>query len=242
LTLACATTASISSSSATGRQADLLAVRVHPSTSFSMSKRIVPAIAYATTSGGEARKACFAYGWMRPSKLRLPDRTAVAYRSRSMISCWITGSSAPDMPLQVVQAKATTPKPSCSSSGSRPASSRYSATAFEPGASELFTHGLRSRPSGWRYAPAGRGDHVARVVGVGAAGDRGDDDRAVRHQARLVLDLAGDAARASSDVGTRLCGFDGPAMLRTTDDRSKCSTRSYSAVFRLSAHRPVCFA
>ena len=32
---------------------------------------------------------------MRPSKLRLPDSTAVAYKSRSMISCWIFGSSAP---------------------------------------------------------------------------------------------------------------------------------------------------
>jgi hypothetical protein len=31
-----------------------------PSASFSMSKRTVPAIAYATTSGGEARNACLA--------------------------------------------------------------------------------------------------------------------------------------------------------------------------------------
>ena len=47
---------------------------------------------------------------------------------------------------------------------------------------------------------------------------------------------------ASSEVGTRLCGFDGPAMLRTTVDRSNVSTRSYSAFFRVSAHRPVSFA
>ncbi|MNC19397.1 hypothetical protein D3C75_673280 [compost metagenome] len=64
-----------------------------------------------------------------------------------MISCWITGSSAPDMPLQVVQAKATTPKPSCSSSSVKPASSRYSATVLEPGARDDLTHGLRVRPS-----------------------------------------------------------------------------------------------
>src|SRR3546814_9036369 len=83
---------------------------------------------------------------MRPSKLRLPDSTAVAYRSRSMISCWIFGSSAPDMPLQVVQANATMPKPSCSSSGNSLASLRYSCTALEPGASDDFTHGLRVRP------------------------------------------------------------------------------------------------
>src|SRR5690606_36373778 len=47
---------------------------------------------------------------------------------------------------------------------------------------------------------------------------------------------------ARSVVGRRLCGLEGPAMLRTTEDRSNLSTRSYSAVFRLSAHSPVCFA
>ncbi len=51
------------------------------------------------------------------------------------------------MPLQVVQAKATMPKPSFSRSPSRLASFRYSSTAFEPGASEDFTQGLRVRPS-----------------------------------------------------------------------------------------------
>ncbi len=64
-----------------------------------------------------------------------------------MISCCIAGSSAPDMPLQVVQAKATTPKPSFSSSGSSPDSRRYSAPTRDPGASEDFTQGLRLRPS-----------------------------------------------------------------------------------------------
>src|SRR5256885_850473 len=63
-----------------------------------------------------------------------------------MISCWILGSSAPLMPLQVVQAKATMPKPSCSSSVSSPASFRYSSTALEPGASEDLTQGLRTNP------------------------------------------------------------------------------------------------
>src|SRR3546814_15014388 len=92
-----------------------------------------------------SRNACLAYGWMRPSKLRLPDNTAVAYRSRSMISCWISGSSAPDMPLQVVQAKATPPKPNCYSSLVRPDSSRYRATVFDPGARDDLTHGLRVR-------------------------------------------------------------------------------------------------
>ncbi len=39
-----------------------------------------------------------------------------------------------------------------------------------------------------------RRDHIARVVGVRAAGDRGDNHGAVRHQARLVLDYAADTA------------------------------------------------
>ncbi len=47
---------------------------------------------------------------------------------------------------------------------------------------------------------------------------------------------------ASSEVATRRCGFDGPAILRTTDERSKLNTRSYSAVCKLSAHKPACLA
>ncbi|MGF6552073.1 hypothetical protein QFZ96_007209 [Paraburkholderia youngii] len=47
---------------------------------------------------------------------------------------------------------------------------------------------------------------------------------------------------ASSDTGKRRCGFDGPASVRTTVDRSNFSTRSYSACFSVSAHKPVCFA
>ncbi|CFP60834.1 Uncharacterised protein [Bordetella pertussis] len=47
---------------------------------------------------------------------------------------------------------------------------------------------------------------------------------------------------ASSVVATRLCGLEGPAMLRTTDDRSKRSMRSYCAPARSSAHSPACLA
>src|SRR3546814_981656 len=39
------------------------------------------------------------------------------------------------------------------------------------------------------------GDDIARIAGVGATGDGGNDHCAVQHQARLVLDLAGDSAR-----------------------------------------------
>ena len=55
------------------------------------------------------------------------------------------------MPLHEVQANATTSKPSACSSGSRPASSRYSCTVFEPGASEVFTHGLRTSPRAFAF-------------------------------------------------------------------------------------------
>ena len=51
------------------------------------------------------------------------------------------------MPLQVVQAYATIPKPNFSSSGSKPASSRYSFATLEPGAKEVFTQGFRIKPS-----------------------------------------------------------------------------------------------
>ncbi|MNV99924.1 hypothetical protein D3C71_1953520 [compost metagenome] len=47
---------------------------------------------------------------------------------------------------------------------------------------------------------------------------------------------------ARSRVATRLCGLDGPAMLRTTLDRSNCSTRSYCTLARSSDHRPVALA
>ncbi|MNL10621.1 hypothetical protein D3C87_1314270 [compost metagenome] len=47
---------------------------------------------------------------------------------------------------------------------------------------------------------------------------------------------------ARSDTGSRRCGLDGPASVRTTVDRSKRSTRSYCAVFRLSDHRPAVLA
>ncbi len=147
------------------------------------------------------------------------------------------------MPLQVVHANATTPKPSRSSSFVRPASSRYSATAFEPGASEVFTQGLRVRPS--RLAlrasrPAAitlRGllVLVQLVIAAMITAPSGIRPGFSSHWPAMPF-----AAR--SVVATRACGFDGPAMLRTTLERSKRSVRSYCASFRLSAHRPVCFA
>ena len=55
------------------------------------------------------------------------------------------------MPLQVVQAKATIPKPSASSSVNSPASSKYSWTALDPGASDVFTQGFLVRPIAFAF-------------------------------------------------------------------------------------------
>lgn len=41
----------------------------------------VPARAYATTRGGEARQLALVNGWTRPSKLRFPESTAAATMS-----------------------------------------------------------------------------------------------------------------------------------------------------------------
>ena len=165
------------------------------------------------------------------------------YKSRSMISCWIFGSRAPLMPLQVVQAKATTPKPKFSSSGSRWASSRYILTVLEPGASEVFTHGLRVRPSLL----------ALRAIKPAATMLRGLDVLVQLVMAAMITAPSGILPSsssqspamprlASSEVGRCACGLDGPARVRVTLDRSNFSTRSYSAFFRLSAHRPVSLA
>ena len=64
---------------------------------------MVPASAYATTSGGEARKFIFTSGCTRPSKLRLPESTEVATISPALMPAEISGFSGPELPMQVVQ-------------------------------------------------------------------------------------------------------------------------------------------
>src|SRR5690349_2176869 len=85
--------------------------------------------------------------WTRPSKLRLPDSTAETLSLLSLIALPIGSLSGPELPMQVVQPYATTLKPKCSRSSINPAFFRYSVTALDPGASEVFTHGLAVRPS-----------------------------------------------------------------------------------------------
>src|SRR5688572_770881 len=84
---------------------------------------------------------------MRASKLRFPDRTLAAIRSLAVTVSSNSRSSGPELPMQVVQPKPTTLKPSRSRNGCRPVFMRYSLTTREPGASDVFTHGLVRRPS-----------------------------------------------------------------------------------------------
>ena len=59
----------------------------------------------------------------------------------------IGAGSGPELPMQVVQPKPTRLKPIWSSSFCRPDFSRYSATTWLPGASDVFTHGFCLSPS-----------------------------------------------------------------------------------------------
>src|SRR5437763_10693392 len=83
---------------------------------------------------------------IRPSKFRFPDSTDTTARPSSLTAREISGASGPELPMQVVQPKPTRLKPSLSRSTCRPDLARYSATTCEPGASEVFTHGLTLRP------------------------------------------------------------------------------------------------
>src|SRR5438270_6065830 len=64
----------------------------------------------------------------------------------SLIDFEMSSCSGPELPMQVVQPKPTRLKPSLSRSFCRPDLSRYSATTWEPGASEVFTHGFTDNP------------------------------------------------------------------------------------------------
>src|SRR5262249_50362044 len=99
----------------------------------------------------------------RPSKLRLPESTAAATRSLSLMALEISGASGPELPMQVVQPKATRLKPSLSRSSCKPDFSRYSPTTCEPGASDVFTQGLTVRP----LASALRARRPAPIITLG---------------------------------------------------------------------------
>ncbi len=160
-----------------------------------------------------------------------------------MISCWMTGSKAPLIPLQVVQAKPTIPKPNCSSSPSKLESCRYSSATLEPGAKEVFTQGLRSRPillalraiKAAAITLRGLLVLVQLVMAAIITAPSGIKPSSFSHAPAMPL-------AAKSLVETSACGLEGPAMLRPTLDKSKVSTRSYSTSFKSSAHKPVTLA
>src|SRR6187431_137408 len=83
---------------------------------------------------------------MRPSKFRLPDRTAAATRPPSVTARSIGSGSGPLFPMQVVQPYPTRLNRSRSRSRRRPLASRYRVTTREPGARLVFTQGRTFRP------------------------------------------------------------------------------------------------
>src|ERR1700719_1634109 len=83
---------------------------------------------------------------MRPSKFRLPERTAAAIMPLALMVFEISGAKGPELPIQVVQPKPTRLKPSLSSDFCSPDAERYSATTWLPGASEVLTHGFTPMP------------------------------------------------------------------------------------------------
>ena len=68
-----------------------------------MSMSTVPAIAKATTSGGDMRKFALIDWWTRASKLRFPESTDAAMMSWDFTTSSMPGSSGPELPMQVVQ-------------------------------------------------------------------------------------------------------------------------------------------
>src|SRR3978361_367334 len=64
----------------------------------------------------------------------------------SAIDLEISSGSGPELPMQVVQPKPTRLNPTLSSSSCSPELERYSATTWLPGASDVLTQGLATRP------------------------------------------------------------------------------------------------
>src|SRR5690606_13153307 len=137
---------------------------------------------------------------------------------------------------------------SFSRSCNTPAASRYKAAALGPGGKEDFTQGLRTKPNSL----------ASRASKPAATGFRGFEVLVQEVIAAIITAPSGikpsaSCARAASKlpampfsfrsaVDTRACGFDGPAMLRVTVDRSKPNTRGYSAWVISDAQSPISLA
>ena len=135
------------------------------------------------------------------------------------------------------------PKPKLSKSSSKLASFKYNSTVLEPGAKELFTHGLRLKPLALALRankPAAmtlRGLLVLVQLVIAAMITAPSGIKPGSFSTTPLMPLA-----AKSLVDTRACGLEGPAIVRPTLDKSKPNTRSYSAVFKLSDHNPAVLA
>src|ERR1700691_5862482 len=81
----------------------------------------------------------------------------------SLIDLEISSGNGPELPMQVVQPKPTRLKPSLSRSCCNPDLARYSPTTCDPGASDVFTHGLAVRP----FATALRASSPAAIITFG---------------------------------------------------------------------------
>ena len=125
----------------------------------------------------------------RPSKLRLPDSTAAATRSLSLIALEISAGSGPELPMQVVQPKPTRLKPSLSRSFCRPDLLKIFADHLRAGRERGLHPRLDRKALGHRLAgEQPGGDHHARVGRVGAGRDRRDHHVAVAERVLAVLD------------------------------------------------------
>src|SRR6185503_20847777 len=83
---------------------------------------------------------------MRPSKLRLPERTETTTSFFSSIALEMSWGSGPELPMHVVHPYPTVWNLSFSRYVSSPDFLKYSVTTCEPGASDVFTHGFTLRP------------------------------------------------------------------------------------------------
>ena len=96
-----------------------------------------------------------------------------------------------------------------------------------------LAHGLRVDRACWRCAPMGGSDHVARVAGDGAAGDRSNDYRRPT--------LSGTSSRGDAwppdRRAARACGCSGQPCYARWTGRSQAAL--VLRAFGLSAHRPV---
>src|SRR5690554_4717850 len=136
------------------------------------------------------------------------------------------------MPLQVVQAKPTIPKPSFSISASKLDSCKYISATLEPGANEVFTQGLRTKPNSLAFLatkPAattllGLEVLVQEVIAANNTAFSGIRPWASCSNASAKPPLM--TSEAKSVVATRACGVEGLVMLRMIEDKSNSDRKS----------------